>query len=89
MPDAMLIVEPGHPLDPGPRALLEQSHALMTTLFTPEENYFLGFEALCAPEVHFLIAREGAEILGTAALVAGHCVLVAVVLLDRVAQAIE
>nr|WP_272008204.1 GNAT family N-acetyltransferase [Roseovarius sp. ZX-A-9] len=65
----MLIVEPGHPLDPGPRALLEQSHALMTTLFTPEENYFLGFEALCAPEVHFLIAREGAEILGTAALV--------------------
>ena len=65
----MLIVETAHPLDDGPRALLEQSHTLMTTLFEPEENYFLGFEALCLPEVHFIVAREGENILGTAAVV--------------------
>ncbi|QIE47623.1 GNAT family N-acetyltransferase [Pseudohalocynthiibacter aestuariivivens] len=65
----MLIVEPAHPLDDGPRALLEQSHDLMTTLFEPEENYFLGFDALCAPEVHFIVAREGDAVLGTAAVV--------------------
>ena len=65
----MLIVEPGYPLDPGPKALLEQSHTLLTTLFEPEENYFLGFEALCTPDVHFVIAREGAAILGTGAVV--------------------
>lgn len=65
----MLIVEPGYPLDPGPKALLEQSHMLMTTLFEPEENYFLGFEALCTPEVHFFIAREGGAVLGTGAVV--------------------
>ncbi|MBZ8117319.1 GNAT family N-acetyltransferase [Roseovarius sp. LXJ103] len=65
----MLIVEPGYPLDPGPKALLEQSHTLMTTLFEPEENYFLGFEALCTPDVHFFIAREGDTVLGTGAVV--------------------
>lgn len=65
----MLIIEPGYPLDPGPKALLEQSHTLMTTLFEPEENYFLGFEALCAPNVHFFIAREGDAVLGTGAVV--------------------
>ncbi|MEB8387926.1 GNAT family N-acetyltransferase [Rhodobacteraceae bacterium KMM 6894] len=65
----MLIIEKAHPLDPGPKALLEQSHALMLALFEPEENYFLGFEALCAPEVHFAIAREDDAILGTGAIV--------------------
>ena len=66
----MLIIEPMNPLAPGPHALLTQSHAMMQELFEPEENYFLGFEALCAPEVHFVGAREGGEILGTGALVA-------------------
>ncbi len=65
----MLIVEHANPLDPGPRALLEKSHALMVELFEPEENYFLGFDALCAPGVHFVVAREGDTVLGTGALV--------------------
>lgn len=65
----MLIIEPAHPLDPGPKALLEQSHQLMLTMFEPEENYFLGFDALCAPEVHFVIARQGDSVLGTGAMV--------------------
>lgn len=65
----MLIITPAHPLDPGPKALLEQSHQLMVTLFAPEDNYFLGFEALCEPNVHFVVGREGDSILGTGALV--------------------
>lgn len=66
----MLIVEPGHPLDEQPRALLEQSHRLMKTKFKPEDSYFLDFEALCQPGVHFLVARDESRVLGTAALVA-------------------
>ncbi|PVA09519.1 GNAT family N-acetyltransferase [Pelagivirga sediminicola] len=71
----MLIIEPANPTDPGPRALLEQSHALMQELFTPEENFFLGFDALAAPEVHFVIAREGETLLATGAVVQmeGYC----------------
>jgi putative acetyltransferase len=65
----MMIIEAAHPNDPGPRALLEQSHALMQDLFEPEENYFLGFDALCAPGVHFVIARDAKDILGTGAIV--------------------
>ncbi len=71
----MLIVESANPLDPAPRALLEQSHALMQDLFEPEENFFLGFDALCAPEVHFITARDGGTVLATGALVQmdGYC----------------
>ncbi len=71
----MLIVAPANPLDPAPRALLEQSHALMQELFEPDENFFLGFEALCAPEVYFIAARDGGTVLATGALVQmdGYC----------------
>lgn len=65
----MLIIEPAHPKDPGPRDLLEQSHALMLQLFEPEENHFLGFDALSASNVHFFAARDGADVLGTGAVV--------------------
>ncbi len=65
----MMIIEQASPLDPGPHALLEQSHAMMLDLFEPEENYFLGFDALAAPEVHFVAARERQVVLGTGALV--------------------
>lgn len=64
----MLVVEPADPLAPGPRALLEQSHAMMRAEFPPEENYFLDFEALRAPGIRFFAAREGEAVLGTGAL---------------------
>lgn len=63
---AMLIVETAIPTDPGPRALLEQSHAMMRALF--EVNYFLSLDELAAPDVHFVTARQGGEVLGTGAL---------------------
>lgn len=64
----MLIVERADPLSPGPKAILEASHALMQEMFEPEENYFLDFEALRGDDVRFFAAREGAETLGTGAL---------------------
>lgn len=71
----MLIIEPAYPLDPGPRALLEQSHAMMRERFAPDENYFMGVDALCAPDVYFVVARDGDTVLATGALVQmdGYC----------------
>ena len=66
----MIIVEPGHPKDPQPAALLAQSHALMQSLFPPEDNHYLSLDALCAPHIRFYIARDGERVLGTAALAA-------------------
>ncbi|MCP1170710.1 GNAT family N-acetyltransferase [Limimaricola litoreus] len=54
--------------DPGPRALIEASQELMRALFRPEQNHFLPTEALAAPDIRFLVAREGEELLGCGAL---------------------
>mgnify|MGYP000274135170 CR=1 FL=1 len=64
----MIIVEPGNPLDPPASALLDASQGLMRRLFNPEENHFLSHEALAKPDIRFFTARDGAEMLGTAAL---------------------
>jgi len=63
-----LIVEEGDPRDPQATALLQASHALMESLFPPEDNHFLSIDALCTPDIHFFIAREADTILGCAAL---------------------
>ena len=64
----MIIVEPGNPRDPQATALLQASHALMESLFPPEDNHYLSIDALCTPDIHFFIARDGTTTLGTAAL---------------------
>ncbi len=64
----MIIIEEADPRAPGPRALLEASHALMQEMFPPEENYFLDIEELCAEDIAFFAAREGDTTLGTGAL---------------------
>lgn len=64
----MLVIEPADPRSPGPRALLESSHALMRALYPPEENYALDIASLCAPDICFFVAREGDMTLGTGAL---------------------
>ena len=64
----MIIVARTDPRDPQATALLQQSHALMQSLFAPEENHFLSIDALCADTIHFFTAREGDTILGTGAL---------------------
>ncbi len=63
-----LIIEPGDPRDPQATALLQASHALMESLFPPEDNHFLSIDALCTTDIHFFIAREGDATLGCVAL---------------------
>lgn len=63
-----LMIEVGDPHDPQATALLEASHALMESLFPPEDNHFLSIDALCTPDIHFFIAREGDTVLGCAAI---------------------
>lgn len=63
-----MIIERGDPRDPQSVALLQASHALMESLFPPEDNHYLSVDALCVPEVHFFVAREGDVILGCGAL---------------------
>ena len=64
----MIIVEPGDPHHPQATALLRQSHALMQSLFAPEDNHFLSIDALVAPDIRFFVARRDGQIIGTAAL---------------------
>jgi putative acetyltransferase len=59
-----MIVERGDPRDPQVTALLQASHALMESLFPPEDNHYLSIDALCVPEIHFFVAREDETILG-------------------------
>jgi len=61
-------VEPGNPRDPAASALLRASHALMQSLFPPEDNFFLDIDALGAPHIAFFVARRERETLGTGAL---------------------
>ena len=63
-----VIIETGDPRDPQATALLKQSHALMESLFPPEDNHFLDISELCVPEISFFVARQGDRVLGTAAL---------------------
>lgn len=62
-----MIVERGDPRDPQVTALLHASHALMESLFPPEDNHYLSIDALCVPEVHFFAARNGDAVLGCGA----------------------
>ncbi|WP_380054819.1 GNAT family N-acetyltransferase [Falsihalocynthiibacter sp. SS001] len=61
-------IEKGDPRDPRALTLLTAHHALMQSLFPAESNHYLSAGALCAPEVTFLIAREGEAFLGCGAL---------------------
>lgn len=63
-----LIVHPADPRDPPVTAILQQSHALMSELFEPEENSYLSVEELCDETVHMFAAALDGVIVGTGAL---------------------
>ena len=64
----MITVAPASPRDPGPRALLQASHALMEELFPSEANHYLDLTALEAPTIRLYAASENGETLATGAL---------------------
>jgi len=63
-----LTVEPGDPHAAQATALLRRSHALMESLFPPEDNFHLDIDALTAPHIAFFVAKQNDAIRGTAAL---------------------
>ena len=65
----MIVIERSDPKEPQATALLQASHALMQSLFPPEDNSFLSIEELCAKEVCFYTAHKGTQVLATGALV--------------------
>lgn len=64
----MIFVERTDPRHPQATALLKQSHALMESLFPPEDNFYLDIDQLVDPTIHFFAARIGADLCGTGAL---------------------
>ena len=44
---------------PDATALLKRSHALMQSLFPPEDNFYLDIDALAAPHIAFFVAERG------------------------------
>ena len=68
----MLAIAPESPRQAEVIALLNQSDAYMAALYPAESNHLLDVESLCAPGVHFLVARWEGRIIGCAALVQGQ-----------------
>ncbi|MEM7295327.1 MAG: GNAT family N-acetyltransferase [Pseudomonadota bacterium] len=64
----MITVAPGDPRELEATALLKASHALMQSLFPPEDNFYLDIDALLSPSVRFFVARKAATTVGTGAL---------------------
>ena len=65
----MIVIERSDSKEPQASALLQASHALMQSLFPPEDNSFLSVEELCAEDVCFYTSRKGTQVLATGALV--------------------
>ena len=65
----MVVIERGNPHEPQATALLQASQLLMQSLFPPEDNAYLSIDELCSENVHFFVARNGAMLQGTGALV--------------------
>lgn len=61
-------VRPGDPRSPEGRRLLGASHALLTALYPPEDNFFLSVEGLAAPHIDFWVAEDVGRALGCVAL---------------------
>lgn len=65
-----VVITEGDPRAPDSRALLAASHALMQSLFPSESNHYLSVEALCAPDIAFLVAQVDGKTLGCGAVAA-------------------
>jgi putative acetyltransferase len=63
-----VVVRSGDPRSPKGRALLGASHALLASLYPPEDNHFLSVDELAAPHIDFWIAESDGQPLGCVAL---------------------
>ncbi len=63
-----ITISPVSPRDPQATALLEQSHALMRSLFAPEDSHFLDIDGLCVPQITLFLALQAGQARGCVAL---------------------
>lgn len=63
-----ITVEIANPREPRSTALLHQSHALMQSLFSEDDNHYLEVSELRAANIRFLVAKQSEAYLGCAAL---------------------
>lgn len=64
---ASLSIRPERPDQPGVVALLDALDRYLASLYPPEANHIMDMQELLAPEVSFLVARDGELIVGTGA----------------------
>ena len=64
----MITIKYADPQHPEITALLVQSHALMQSLYSEEENHYLSVAALCQKDVRFFAAQIDGVYVGCAAL---------------------
>ena len=64
----MITVDYADPRHPEINALLMQSHALMQSLYSEEENHYLSVDALCQKDVRFFAVQIDGVHVGCAAL---------------------
>ena len=58
------VIRRERPDQPDVIVLIEALDAYLATLYAPEANHLMDVQALLAPEVHFLVAREAAASAG-------------------------
>ncbi len=61
------VIQIERPDQPDVTALLDALDAYLAGLYSPEDNYLLGVQALLAPEIRFLVARRGGVAVGCGA----------------------
>lgn len=66
MPEITIAVE--SPRQPGVLELIESLDRYHIDIYPAEANHLLDIESLCTPQVRFLVARRGADVLGIGAL---------------------
>lgn len=62
-----IVIRPERPDQPRVAALLADLDRYLASLYAPEDNHILDVRALLAPEVDFLAAWQGDELLGCGA----------------------
>jgi putative acetyltransferase len=66
----MVAIAPGDPTDPQVVRMIEESDRYYAALYPVESNHLLDPVSLCAPNVSFLVARDGEIVCGFGAVVA-------------------
>ena len=62
-----IVIRRERPDQPQVVAVLRALDDYLASLYPPEANHVMDVDALCAPEVRFLVARDGDRVVGTGA----------------------